>query len=928
VGRRQAAVRGLVGLGIVVGTTMATVPLATVASATGGWSAPSLMDSSTPAGLISVSCSSATFCMALNSYGGSLVYNGTSWSAGPAVMAGDALSSVSCVSSTFCAALDYNGRGFIYKGHSWSAPTTLAAGAAMPSVSCATTSFCVAVDGDTGADGYIYNGSSWSSGVLIDTASTDGMASVSCPTASFCMAFDNNGNVVKTTDGGSVWSPYSNVDSGATPESVSCATTTFCAMVDNGGNAFVYDGSGFTPFSGMDGSVQLVSVSCATSSTCVAVDADGNSLRYSSGSWSGAGFVDYQALSSLSCPASTTFCVAVDGDGRAITSTDGGITWGTPTTVSFVPSELNSVSCVSSIFCMAVDDQGDVVAYDGSSWSAPARIDGNTLTSVSCASANLCVAVDIAGNETTFDGTSWSGLNDIDTAEAALRSVSCTATPTTFCAAVDDGGNVMTSDDGTSWSSLSDIDGSNELQAVSCATADFCAAVDNDGNAFTWDGSGWTSDEDIDPNIELSSVSCTTTPTNFCTAVDDFGYALTYNGASWSAPYLFDSSGNGGESVSCATASSCMDVDNDGNAVAWDGAGNSGSDWSSTSIDPGNTLDSDSCPSASFCVAVDDDGNALVYNGPAPAVVVSDVSPDTGPTSGATAVTITGSGFAPGNTVDFGGVPATGVSVNGPGTSITASSPASGTAGTVDVIVTTSSGSSTANPADEFTYTVTQSPTPISCTPSCSQTATTPLDQTVASVTGSSGNAEASVSVVVNTGTLSCGGKYAYTTAVADESASHFSPGTKVTVTDTVGNEPSKTGVKVCYGATGAVTGSFLKTCSHHAAPCIESLAKQGGGVVATLSVPAVDPRFWTGTGTLDLTSFSPTHGPPQKKVTIKGKNLTAVTAVVIGGAQARIVSTSSTKVVVEVPQGAVTGDITVTADSGQVVSAVPFTVT
>ena len=174
VGTRQTAFRGLVGLAIVVGTTMATVPLATVASASPGWSAPSLVDNSRPVGLISVSCPTASFCMALNFDGDSLIYNGTSWSAGPAVDAGDALSSVSCVSSTFCAALDFNGRGFIYKGHSWSAPTTLNAGAAMPSVSCATTTFCVAVDGDTGADGYIYNGSSWSSGVLIDTASTAG----------------------------------------------------------------------------------------------------------------------------------------------------------------------------------------------------------------------------------------------------------------------------------------------------------------------------------------------------------------------------------------------------------------------------------------------------------------------------------------------------------------------------------------------------------------------------------------------------------------------------------------------------------------------------------------------------------------------------------------------------------------------------------
>src|SRR5580658_7750507 len=90
VGARQTAVRGLVSLAIVVGTTMATVPLATVASASPGWSAPSLVDNTNPLRLQSVSCPTASFCMALNADGGSLVYNGTHWSTGPTVMSGDA----------------------------------------------------------------------------------------------------------------------------------------------------------------------------------------------------------------------------------------------------------------------------------------------------------------------------------------------------------------------------------------------------------------------------------------------------------------------------------------------------------------------------------------------------------------------------------------------------------------------------------------------------------------------------------------------------------------------------------------------------------------------------------------------------------------------------------------------------------------------
>jgi hypothetical protein len=189
----------------------------------------------------------------------------------------------------------------------------------------------------------------------------------------------------------------------------------------------------------------------------------------------------------------------------------------------------------------------------------------------------------------------------------------------------------------------------------------------------------------------------------------------------------------------------------------------------------------------------------------------------------------------------------------------------------------------------------------------------------------------AQVSLVVNTDTLTCSGTYDYATPVTTVSSTGFEPGATVTATVTVGQEPSKKGVKVCYGASSeATTGTFLRHCASHGPrpPCIESLVDHDGTVVATLLVPAVDPRFWAGTGADNLTSFSPTQGAPGRKVTIKGKELTQVTAVVIGGAQARILSRSASKVVVAVPQGAVTGDISVTSNAGVVVSAVPFTVT
>ncbi|AVT35937.1 IPT/TIG domain-containing protein [Plantactinospora sp. BB1] len=87
---------------------------------------------------------------------------------------------------------------------------------------------------------------------------------------------------------------------------------------------------------------------------------------------------------------------------------------------------------------------------------------------------------------------------------------------------------------------------------------------------------------------------------------------------------------------------------------------------------------------------------------PAPAPpTASAIDPDAGPQSGGQTVTITGTGFAPGETtVTFDGVPATGVTVAPGGTSLTAVTPAN-PVGPAAVVVTTPGGS--AAPLD-YTY--------------------------------------------------------------------------------------------------------------------------------------------------------------------------------------------------------------------------------
>ena len=87
----------------------------------------------------------------------------------------------------------------------------------------------------------------------------------------------------------------------------------------------------------------------------------------------------------------------------------------------------------------------------------------------------------------------------------------------------------------------------------------------------------------------------------------------------------------------------------------------------------------------------------LTFSGPA----VSGISPATEQTGGPTNVTITGTDFAPGATVNFGANAATNVIVTSPN-QLNATAPSG--CGTVDVTVTTPDGTSATSTADQFTY--------------------------------------------------------------------------------------------------------------------------------------------------------------------------------------------------------------------------------
>lgn len=232
-------------------------------------------------------------------------------------------------------------------------------------------------------------------------------------------------------------------------------------------------------------------------------------------------------LSSVSCP-SASFCVAVDDMGNALTYN--GHSWSAPGNIDTagINPNLVSVSCTSRSFCMAVDDQGDAITYDGHAWSTPTTVAPPSVHfwQVSCGSPSLCVAVAYQDAQAyVYRSGAWSEA----TIGSSLYGISCASA--SFCVAIDNANRsrVITYH-GTSWGRPVQIDprygGLAGLNAVSCTSASFCLATASfDAPAFLYDGSSW---KRSNPHViaPITSISCPSA--SFCAGVDDQGFAYTY----------------------------------------------------------------------------------------------------------------------------------------------------------------------------------------------------------------------------------------------------------------------------------------------------------------------------------------------------------------------------------------------------------------
>ncbi len=252
-----------------------------------------------------------------------------------------------------------------------------------------------------------------------------------------------------------------------------------------------------------------------------------------------------------------------------------------------------------------------------------------------------------------------------------------------------------------------------------------------------------------------------------------------------------------------------------------------------------------------------------VYGEPGSIPTVAAISPSSGPVSGGTPVTITGTGFStiPGVTaVDFGITAALEVSCSSK-TSCTATSPGE-VAGTVDVTVGTANGTSTTSVAVGFTYV----PIP-----------------TVTKITPASGPTKASTKVTIR------GSKFLGTVSV------HF-------------------GGKLATGVRVVLSSEITATAPSRPGAVYVTVSTLGGSSQATTAAK------YTFVAPPTITEVTPTLGPTKggTTVTIWGSNFVGTVLVRFGekrGTAVRVLSSS--EVTVTAPPGSGTVYVTASALGG-----------
>ena len=439
------------------------------------------------------------------------------------------------------------------------------------------------------------------------------------------------------------------LDSGTALVRISC-TSAFCALADSDGNILTATnpGGGLGEWSSAAVTGEYIdSLDCPSVGLCVAqVGGASAGIYYATNPTGGVGawtrsmppHGELKEVTGVAC-ASTTLCVGGLFDSLVSTTTPTTETASWATTSLPAAHGLGHISCSSSTFCAALENDGvnntgniwtsTDPSQEGATWSRAEVDTAGTLNAISCApGTTLCVAVDDFGDVFTSTEPAGGASKWTKTALSGVDFPSSISCPTSsFCAMVDQAGHVITSTSPTtgSWSVSSPLTGNPVLASISCPSGAFCAASELSGaHVFTsahptGGPSEWTSTE-LEGASYVNGIACASA--SLCVtggSSEEYVTKEPFGGTTkWTKEALGWITG-----VSCPSESLCVASGMFGglstSANPTEGAGT----WSGTDVTfYENGLNSVSCPSTSFCAAADSVGDVITGQptGPAGAV--------------------------------------------------------------------------------------------------------------------------------------------------------------------------------------------------------------------------------------------------------------------------------------------------------------------
>jgi hypothetical protein len=267
---------------------------------------------------------------------------------------------------------------------------------------------------------------------------------------------------------------------------------------------------------------------------------------------------------------------------------------------------------------------------------------------------------------------------------------------------------------------------------------------------------------------------------------------------------------------------------------------------------------------------------------------VSAVTPTSGTSAGGTVVTVTGSYFTGASAVKFGGTAASWFIVNSD-SSLTAIAPP-GTAGTVDITITTPAGTSSTGSADHYTFTGSSAPTVTAVSPSSGGTG----GGTAVTLTGTGFTSTAGVYF---------GGIPAAFSVISDTSLVAVAPPeatatVDITVTNNIGTSGTGSADHFTYNAasapsvtsiapsTGSTTGQamiMLTGSNFTGASAVKfgTVAALSFTILSDTSILAISPPEATGTYHITVTTPSGTSSTSSSdQITVSAASNPTVTAV------------------------------------------------